>query len=296
MHEVDTSTVRMIWNRTGAGATIHDLCDELDAARVARDGAYNECASEQAHWTRKAEGERDQWKERHKCVDGYYRYQLGRIERLREQRDKAEAEVARLTEACRDGNRGCCVDGTCCACCSRVEVAEAALANRTAECDTFKKAHSRAVSGEHDWMMRCRAVETDRDEWHAIAEHRLAMYRVALGYVAQIDAESTGSALCGDTCSERNGCPCDEALAPTEGDQAAADPAPVEVAYSCCEHCYAAVRHDHWEACENCPSSPWCRDCPDHEACSQGAPCELVKRVAAWVDEYRASIICGDPS
>ena len=26
---------------------------------------------------------------------------------------------------------------------------------------------------------------------------------------------------------------------------------------------------------------PFCRDCPDHEACSQGAPCAYVKQVAA---------------
>lgn len=28
-------------------------------------------------------------------------------------------------------------------------------------------------------------------------------------------------------------------------------------------------------------SVAYCGDCPDHEACHQGAPCELVKRVSA---------------
>lgn len=29
-------------------------------------------------------------------------------------------------------------------------------------------------------------------------------------------------------------------------------------------------------------STPFCADCPDHEACGQGAPCEVVKDWAAF--------------
>lgn len=39
-------------------------------------------------------------------------------------------------------------------------------------------------------------------------------------------------------------------------------------------------------------STPFCEDCPDHEACSQGAPCDLVKQVhagtvAAQMEEFQ---------
>lgn len=31
----------------------------------------------------------------------------------------------------------------------------------------------------------------------------------------------------------------------------------------------------------------WCTDCPDHEACSQGYPCDMVKAVAKTREEER---------
>lgn len=46
---------------------------------------------------------------------------------------------------------------------------------------------------------------------------------------------------------------------------------------------------DHEEVCDgNAPSNvPLCRDCPDHEACMQGYPCDMVRAVAKTREELK---------
>lgn len=57
---------------------------------------------------------------------------------------RAEERIAALTAACRDGNRGCCVDGTCCACCDRAQQAEERVAAER------KQSAAQAASLEYD--------------------------------------------------------------------------------------------------------------------------------------------------
>lgn len=50
------------------------------------------------------------------------------MDRLQADLTAAQERIAELSIACRDGNRGCCVDGTCCACCDRAQRAEERVA------------------------------------------------------------------------------------------------------------------------------------------------------------------------
>jgi hypothetical protein len=88
------------------------LCDALDAARQFGIIA-SRTAGVEAERAVKAEAERDE----HKAE----RYRLMKLISVR------ETEWDALRAACRDRNRGCCVDGTCCSCCDRADKAEAKL-------------------------------------------------------------------------------------------------------------------------------------------------------------------------